>query len=301
LATLLALTATSAFAAKPPDAFLGDAIQADNAEIMLGKLAEQKSANPRVQEFGRTLVADHTTAKEQASAVARALGVTPPDQPSAQGQDELNKLNSLSGAAFDREFTSFMVKAHQKDIAEFQDEAKANQGRASDLADKQLPVLNKHLDMAEAIAKDVGNAAAMPATMQNAATREAPDQWRASKLAGVAIYGPDNKKVGTITDVLVDKDGKAASVIIGVGGFLGIGEKDVSVAFDQVKFSDQPIVKPAMDTSSSSSLGNMGATSSQTDPSVVASASRNGAYPDHGTIDMTAEQLKQAPTFHFAS
>lgn len=73
-----------------------------------------------------------------------------------------------------------------------------------------------------------------------------PDQWRASKLMGVAIYGPDNKSVGKITDVLMGKDGKVQDVIIGVGGFLGIGEKDVAIPFAAVSFTDEPITPPAM-------------------------------------------------------
>ena len=63
----------------------------------------------------------------------------------------------------------------------------------------------------------------------------------------MAIYGPEKKDVGKITDVLLSKDGKADLIIIGVGGFLGIGEKDVAVPFDQVKFTDQPMNSSAPD------------------------------------------------------
>jgi hypothetical protein len=48
------------------------------------------------------------------------------------------------------------------------------------------------------------------------------------------VYDPNDNKIGEIMDVLVDKSGKAASLIIGVGGFLGVGEKDVAVPFDSV-------------------------------------------------------------------
>ena len=72
-------------------------------------------------------------------------------------------------------------------------------------------------------------------------TQEGSDMWRASKLSGVAIYGPDNRKVGNISDVLMDHSGKAAAIVIGVGGFLGLGQKDVAVPYDQVHFTDQPM------------------------------------------------------------
>jgi sporulation protein YlmC with PRC-barrel domain len=49
------------------------------------------------------------------------------------------------------------------------------------------------------------------------------------------VYDPNNNKIGQISDVLVDAEGKVNALIIGVGGFLGAGEKDVAVNFDAVK------------------------------------------------------------------
>ena len=49
------------------------------------------------------------------------------------------------------------------------------------------------------------------------------------------VYDPAGSKIGEVKDVLLGPDGRAAALIIGVGGFLGIGEKDVAVAFDAVK------------------------------------------------------------------
>lgn len=49
------------------------------------------------------------------------------------------------------------------------------------------------------------------------------------------VYDPQNNKIGQIMDVLVSPDGKVNSLIVGVGGFLGAGEKDVAVGFDAVK------------------------------------------------------------------
>src|SRR3712207_3958095 len=55
-----------------------------------------------------------------------------------------------------------------------------------------------------------------------------PDMIRGSKLMGVDVYGSDNQKVGDIDEVIVDKQGKIHAVVVGVGGFLGIGTKDVA-------------------------------------------------------------------------
>ena len=49
------------------------------------------------------------------------------------------------------------------------------------------------------------------------------------------VYDPNNNKIGQISDVLVDKSGKISTLIIGVGGFLGAGEKDVAVPFEEVQ------------------------------------------------------------------
>ena len=49
-----------------------------------------------------------------------------------------------------------------------------------------------------------------------------------------SVYSPDNTKIGKVDDVLVDNSGKVTTLMVGVGGFLGAGEKDVAVPFDAV-------------------------------------------------------------------
>jgi|tagenome__1003787_1003787.scaffolds.fasta_scaffold20959684_4 sporulation protein YlmC with PRC-barrel domain len=53
------------------------------------------------------------------------------------------------------------------------------------------------------------------------------------------VYDPSDNKIGEIMDVLVDKDGKATALIVGVGGFLGMGEKDVAVPFNAVQVTNR--------------------------------------------------------------
>jgi sporulation protein YlmC with PRC-barrel domain len=55
---------------------------------------------------------------------------------------------------------------------------------------------------------------------------------RGSKLVGLDVIGLDNVKVGTIDEVLVDGSGRIRALVLGVGGFLGLGEKSVAVPFD---------------------------------------------------------------------
>jgi sporulation protein YlmC with PRC-barrel domain len=56
---------------------------------------------------------------------------------------------------------------------------------------------------------------------------------RASKLRGVSVIDLDFKRVGDIKDVLIGKDGTVSAVVVGVGGVLGIGERDVAIRFDR--------------------------------------------------------------------
>jgi hypothetical protein len=58
-----------------------------------------------------------------------------------------------------------------------------------------------------------------------------PGQMLASKLVGATVYSPDGENIGDVTDVVLADDGSPYALVIGVGGFLGLGEKNVGVAF----------------------------------------------------------------------
>jgi len=61
------------------------------------------------------------------------------------------------------------------------------------------------------------------------------DQIRASKLIGASVYDPADQKIGTVDELVLNPDGKVADVVIGVGGFLGAGEKRVAVPMAELK------------------------------------------------------------------
>jgi sporulation protein YlmC with PRC-barrel domain len=61
------------------------------------------------------------------------------------------------------------------------------------------------------------------------------DSWTITDYYKQDIYDPHQSKIGNVDDVLVDKSGKVTGLVIGVGGFLDIGEKDVIVPFTAVK------------------------------------------------------------------
>src|SRR5258705_4190215 len=61
-------------------------------------------------------------------------------------------------------------------------------------------------------------------------TEQKPDQLLASKVKGSNVIGSNDEKVGDVSDILFDKDGKILAYVVGVGGVLGIGAKDVALS-----------------------------------------------------------------------
>lgn len=123
------------------------------------------------------------------------------------------------------------------------------------------------------------------------------EMWRASKLIGVNVYNDQNEKLGDINEILLDKSGKVDGVIIGVGGFLGMGRHDIKVELSKLKFVDEPVK-----TSSSSTTrpaGTTGATTSTTTSSTTSANSKKW-YPDHAVLSgASKDQLKSMPQFKF--
>jgi hypothetical protein len=64
------------------------------------------------------------------------------------------------------------------------------------------------------------------------------DEWLASKLRGTTVLGLDNQKVGDVVDILLDKSGQVRAFIVGVGGVLGLGAKEVAI--DLTEFREVP-------------------------------------------------------------
>ncbi|HEX2634345.1 MAG TPA: PRC-barrel domain-containing protein [Bradyrhizobium sp.] len=122
--------------------------------------------------------------------------------------------------------------------------------------------------------------------------------WRTSKIVGLNVYNNNNESIGSINDLLTDKSGNIKAVVIGVGGFLGVGEHLVAVAFDQVKFVTEPV---ASTTSSSTSSTTTGASNSKMAPTSSAPAKANPWYPDHAVFNATKDQLKSMPEFKYST
>ena len=143
-----------------------------------------------------------------------------------------------------------------------------------------------------------------PAASASSEQMNLKGNWRASKLVGLAVYNDTNEKLGDISEILLDKSGKINAVIIGVGGFLGVGQHDIAVTFDKLKWVDEPIRSASADKMPGSA-----GTSTTTRPStttgaagggMAAAPTKNEWYPDHALMSGTKEQLKAMPAFKYS-
>jgi sporulation protein YlmC with PRC-barrel domain len=155
---------------------------------------------------------------------------------------------------------------------------------------------------------EAGTANAGPAAPKSPVFLEMrqPDQFRSTNLRGTRVYGANNENIGEINDVLISRSGQVAAVIIGVGGFLGIGEKDVAVPMSLLLFQPGAVEANPKTASSSGAMGapSSPATDAQPGTTTVPSAPATGAAARHDTgipdrliLKMTKEQLQSAPAF----
>jgi len=157
-AAWLLLVPAFAYGASHPDAsFYKHAAEGGLDEVQLGNLAQKKSHNASVQEFGSMMVTDHSAANDKLKSVAAGKGISLPSSPSMSQKAEKEKLQMLSGETFDKSYIKGMIKDHKKDIAEFNREATSGQDPdAKAFAAATLPTLQKHLEKIESIASSAG-------------------------------------------------------------------------------------------------------------------------------------------------
>jgi len=96
------------------------------------------------------------------------------------------------------------------------------------------------------------------------ATQLQPGQIRATQMDGSTVYDAQNQKVGDVKDIILDRDGKVAAVVLDVGAFLGIGGKNVAIGMSDLKITQDDNNKPRF------------------------------------TVDMTKDQLKALPEVRYA-
>jgi sporulation protein YlmC with PRC-barrel domain len=146
--------------------------------------------------------------------------------------------------------------------------------------------------------------AAAPVTASNSTYN---GNWRASKVVGLSVYNEANESLGSINDLLTDKEGNIKAVVIGVGGFLGVGEHLIAVPYDKIKFVNEPVATTSASAtgakSTTSSGMTTGAATTGAAPAATATPAKpNPWYPDHAVLGgASKDQLKAMPEFKYAT
>lgn len=157
---------------------------------------------------------------------------------------------------------------------------------------------------------------ALPASAQTvmkdrtdmSATSHKDGEWRSSKLIGVNVYNDANDKVAEIEDIIIDKSGKVANVILSVGGFLGVGEHYVAVGMEKLKFVNEPVKGSSMTATTSTAVANSPTVGTTDKGAVTGEVNRSNRpvratnemwYPDHAIYNATKDELKKMPQFRY--
>ena len=149
-----------------------------------------------------------------------------------------------------------------------------------------------------------------PASPAPAAQSTAPkahgEMWRSSKLIGLDVYNDRDEKLGAISEILLDKSGKVDFVVIGVGGFLGIGQHDIMIEMSKLKFVDEPVRTSSTTTSATGSAttgtANRPPTTTMSRPPTATptSTTKSKWYPDHAVLSgATKDSLKNMAEFKY--
>jgi putative membrane protein len=134
--------------------FMITAAKANMTEAHEGQMAEDQASRADVKEFAKTLVHDHSEAYGQLSELAAKTGTTVPKGIDVGKDPTIQQLLHLRGSRFDSQFARDEVAAHRQAIAVFKREAEHGQDPdVKEYASKMIPILEKHLHLAEECAK----------------------------------------------------------------------------------------------------------------------------------------------------
>jgi hypothetical protein len=123
-----------------------------------------------------------------------------------------------------------------------------------------------------------------------------------SDLRGTRVYAANNESIGDISDLLLDRQGRVVAAIVGVGGFLGIGQKDVAVPFEALEIVPQGASGGSGGTAggpaTTGATGTAGSGTGGASGSSGTSASTGTMNPDRIILrNMTRADLESAPAF----
>ena len=133
--------------------------------------------------------------------------------------------------------------------------------------------------------------------------------WRASKVVGLRVYNDNNENLGSINDLIMDRNGNIKAAVLGVGGFLGMGGHLVAIPLDKIKFVNEPVVYTG--TASTGAPGGAGTTTNNpamlptttgSNSKMPPTASKPDPWsPNHAVFNATRDELKAMPEFQYSN
>ena len=160
-----------------------------------------------------------------------------------------------------------------------------------------------------------GQSASAPGGSGQFMTQMSANLMRGSKLMGVDVYGSDNEKIGDIDEVLLDREGKVHAIVVGIGGFLGIGEKNVAISYNQVQWMTDEQARTAAGGAGGGAGGAGGVTTPASPTGQPATTGSTGAggttaggagggnegVPARAMVRMSKADLQNAPEFRYTA
>lgn len=144
-------TGTAGTAADIDRDFVADQLEDGDAEVRLGRLAEERATNADVKAFGRMMVEEHTMAGTDLKRIAGQHNITPDADDMDDVEDDFERLSKLEGADFDRAYIDMMVDEHEEAVNELEGKVNDNDEHADVKAwvTNTLPKIRQHLERAK--------------------------------------------------------------------------------------------------------------------------------------------------------
>lgn len=145
---------SASVAAEDDAEFAVNAANGGMAEVALSKIAEEKATDPKVKEFAKQMITDHSKANDELKTLAASKNITLPSAPNEEKQKAASNLGSKSGADFDKAYIAQMKKDHDQTVKLFEDAQKdVKDADLKAFIDKTLPVIKAHAEHVKSLDK----------------------------------------------------------------------------------------------------------------------------------------------------
>jgi putative membrane protein len=239
--------------------FVEKAAIGDMYEIESSRIALDKASNNAFKELAQRIVDDHTKTSNELKSLARGIqGLRIQEKMDAKHEKMINELRSASDQQFAQLYRNQQIAAHNEAVQLFEQYSKnGKNAELKSFAEKTLAALKEHRQMAQSLPRGAepqvsqtqgDRSAGQRAQPQSEGQRTTgapqqrqilstltPEHILGTNLRGTKVYGANNENIGEINDIVVNRNGQVVAVVVGVGGFLGIGEKDVAIPFQALE------------------------------------------------------------------